>query len=356
MPRKRKGERADGRIQIQLDVGYDATGKRVRKYFYGKTRAEAETKKAAYLQQADGICDNPILLSEWIETFLNVYPSRANPIYNAQNIVPYNRLKTALGARLLASIREADLQRFINSLSHYSASTISKQMQVTKAVFAKARKNKLIKDDPAEDLTAPKGTKGEHRALTQGEVKTIVDNWSTIYSGLWIMIMLFAGLRRSEMMALDWSNVDMRERTLTVKQVGVLLNNRMIVQQRTKTSAGTRIIPISAPLFQALATVPPDRRTGFICLSARSEPLSETAIRRGVEQAIKKLGVSFRCHDLRHTFCTMLYNGGVDVKTAAYLMGHSDVSVTMKIYTHLSEEKRLSSSAQMLDFFGKISQ
>lgn len=354
MPRKRKGERADGRIQIRIDIGYDANGKRVRKYFYGKTRAEAETKKAAYLQQADGICDNSILLSEWIETFLSVYPSRANPIYHAQNIVPYNRLKTALGARLLASIREADLQRFINSLSHYSASTISKQMQVTKAVFAKARKNKLIHDDPAEDLTAPKGTKGEHRALTQTEVKTIVDNFSTVHSGLWIMIMLFAGLRRSEMMALDWSSVDMRERTLTVKQVGVLLNNRMIVQQRTKTRAGTRIIPISAPLYQALATVPPDRRSGFVCLSARSEPLSETAIRRGIEQAIKKLGVSFRCHDLRHTFCTMLYNGGVDVKTAAYLMGHSDVSVTMKIYTHLSEEKRLSSSAQMLDYFGKI--
>lgn len=353
MPRKRKGERQDGRIQIQLDVGYDANGKRVRKYFYGKTRAEAETKKAAYLQQASGSYSD-MMLSEWIETFLSVYPSKANPIYHAQNIVPYNRLKTALGARLISSIREADLQRFISSMSDYSASTISKQMQVTKQIFAKARKNKLIGDDPAEDLTAPKGTKGEHRALSQAEVKTIVDNFSTVYSGLWVMLMLFAGLRRSEMMALDWANVDMSEHTLSVKQVGVLLNNRMVVEQRTKSRAGTRIIPISAPLFQALATIPPDRRTGFVCLSAHSQPLSETAIRRGVEQAIKKLGVSFRCHDLRHMFCTMLYNSGVDVKTAAYLMGHSDIAVTMKIYTHLSEETRLKSSAQMLDYFGKI--
>ena len=135
MPRKRKGERPDGRIQIQLDVGYDADGKRLRKYFYGKTRAEAETKKAAYLQQASGSFDNDMTLSEWIETFLSVYPSKANPIYHAQNIVPYNRLKTALGARLISSIREADLQRFINSMSDYSASTISKQMQVTKRAF-----------------------------------------------------------------------------------------------------------------------------------------------------------------------------------------------------------------------------
>ena len=355
MPRKRKGERADGRIQIILDVGRTEDGKRLRKVFYGKTRLEAEQKKAAYLEQASGVrYDADITLSEWIEAYLSAYPSHANPLYHAQNIVPYNRLRTALGERQLSSIREVDLQRFMISMKDYSASTLSKQLQVVKAVFAKARKNKLIADDPAEDLTAPKGTSGTHRALTRDEIKLILDRWRSCPAGLWCMLMLFAGLRRSEMMALDWSCVDMTERTLTVRQVGVLLNNKMIVQPRAKSKAGLRIIPIALPLYNALETVPVDLRSGFVCLSANNTALTETALKWGIQRFTRILGFDFRCHDLRHTFATLLYDSGTDVKTAAYLLGHSDVTVTMKIYTHLSEERKQTSTAALLDYFSAI--
>ena len=354
MPRKRKNERSDGRIQIQLDIGRDANGKRVRKYFYGDTRAEAERKKAEYLGIRASKPAAPITLSDWIDEYRAVYPSRANPLYEAQNAVPFNRLRAALGDRDLDTILEADLQRFINGMSDYSASTISKQLQVVKAVFAKARKNKLIPDNPAEDLTAPRGTKGTHRALTQDEIKLICDRWQSCPAGLWCMVMLFAGLRRGEMIALDWSAVDMDERTLTVKQTAVLHNNRAVIQPRAKTRAGTRIIPLVRPLFDTLVTVPPERRNGALCLSAASQPLSETALRRGIEHFIRILGFSFRCHDLRHTFATLLYDSGVDVQTAAYLLGHSDVTVTMRIYTHLSEQRKTRSTAALLDYFSGI--
>ena len=72
MPRKRKNERPDGRIQIQLDIGRDSNGKRICKFFYGSTRTEAELKKATYLQQISGIYyDTSITLSEWIEAYLS---------------------------------------------------------------------------------------------------------------------------------------------------------------------------------------------------------------------------------------------------------------------------------------------
>ena len=355
MPRKRKGERADGRIQIIVDVGRSPDGKRVRKVFYGKTRAEAEMKKAAYLEQASGVRYNTdMTLSEWIDAYLDAYPSKANPLYHAQNIVPYNRLKTALGDAPLSSIREVDLQQFLNAMKNYSASTLSKQLQVTKAVFSKARKNKLISDDPAEDLTAPVGTKGTHRALTREEIKLIVERWQSCPAGFWTMLMLFAGLRRSEMIALDWSAVDLTERTLTVKQVGILYNNQMIVQPRAKSQAGLRIIPIAEPLYNVLVSVPEALRSGFVCLSANHTALTETAVQWGIQRFTRILGFTFRCHDLRHTFATLLYDSGTDVKTAAYLLGHSDITVTMKIYTHLSEQRKQASTAALLDYFSTI--
>ena len=355
MPRKRKGERADGRIQLILDIGRAPDGKRLRKVFYGRTRVEAETKKAAYLEQASGIrYDTTITLSEWIDAYLNTYPPHANPLYYQQNIVPYNRLKTALGERQLSSIREVDLQQFLNGMKDYSASTISKQLQVMKAVFAKARKNKLISDDPAEDLSAPVGTKGTHRALTREEISLIVDRWQSCPAGFWTMLMLFAGLRRSEMIALDWSAVDLAERALTVKQVGILHNNQMIVQPRAKSQAGLRVIPIVAPLYNALTTVPEALRSGFVCLSANHTALTETAVQWGIQRFTRILGFTFRCHDLRHTFATLLYDSGADVKTAAYLLGHSDVTVTMRIYTHLSEQRKQASTSALMDYFSSL--
>lgn len=379
MPRKRKGERADGRIQIRLDIGRDAEGRRVRKCFYGKTRAEAEMKKAAYLGRVTGKSYNAeVTLSEWVEEYQRIYPSRANPLYAAQNAVPFNRLKTALGFRLLSSIREADLQLFLNGMAKYSASTISKQLQATRAVFQKARKNKLIPDNPAEDLLPPSGSRGTHRALSQDEIRLIMKHYPLCYSGLWVMLMLFAGLRRGEMIALKWSDVDLKERTLSVRHVGVIVSNRVVVEERTKTRAGVRVIPLGQPLYEALLSVPESKRSGFVCLNANHKPLTETSVRRGVDQFVRVLSraetgqalnqkgrrtdkdpeppplFSFRCHDLRHTFCTLMYDHGVDVQTAAYLMGHSDVTVTMKIYTHLSEERKKKSNAALLDFFAEL--
>ena len=379
MPRKRKGERSDGRIQITLDIGYNAEGKRMRKVFYGHTRAEAQRKKDEYIASQTGIRHTNITVSQWIDEYLKIYPPKINPLYTASSLVPYNRIRESLGSRLVGSIREIDLQKFANSLDGYSESTISKQMQVLKKVFAKARKNKLISDDPAEDLIAPDGESGTHRALTYDEIQLILRCYQkTGNPGLWVMIMLFAGLRRSEMMGLEWSSINMKERTLSVSQVGVISGNQIVIQQRTKTKAGLRIIPIADPLYQALSTVPESKRHGFVCKSIRGQSLTGTAVTRGIERFISivnRLGTntplvqsgkrtdlhpepspvfSFRCHDLRHTFCTLLYDGGVDVKTAAYLLGHSDISVTMKIYTHLSEEKRTASSGLMLDYFNRF--
>ncbi|MCR4622631.1 MAG: site-specific integrase [Clostridiales bacterium] len=368
MPRKRKNERADGRIQIPLDIGRDTDGKRLRKYFYGATRAEAEAKKAAYLAQVNGTPYTANLtVSEWVDEYMSAYRTGVNPAYLPQDDVPYNRLKAALGDRLISSIREIDLQAELNSLAGRSFSSLDKYMQVMKRVFKKARKNKLITDDPAEDLTLPAYTKGSHRALTPEEIDLILKYWNLKenYAGLWVLLMLFCGLRRGEMMALDWSAVDLDAHSLTVRQTAVIVGNKALIEQRAKTDAGIRILPIPDFLYSALLAVPVKR--GFVCLSAHGKPLTEAAVSRGLERFnsiinrmitgdvltnrgkrtdLKPEAQTFkiRYHDLRHTYATFLYDAGVDVKTAAYLLGHADITVTMKIYTHLSEERKAVSS------------
>ena len=378
MPRKRKGERADGLIQIQTELPRGTDGRRRRKTFYGHTRAEAERKRDAFLARQSGLYRPDLLLSDWIDEYLTIYQNAANSAYAASYSVPYNRLKNALGSRPVSSIRELDLQRFLSSLSGMSFSTVRAQLQALRRVFKKARKNGLISDDPAEDLVLPAYTRGTHRALSRQEIDLILRYWNAPgnYAGLWVLLMLFCGLRRGEMMALEWSAVDLPARTLTVRQVAVITGNAARIESRAKTKAGLRTLPIPDLLYKALASVPD--RTGFVCLSAHGKPLTEAAVSRGLERFCSIVSraasgqplscpgrrtdkapepppvFSIRYHDLRHTYATFLFESGVDVKTAAYLLGHADVSVTMRIYTHLSEQKKAASTTALTAYFNAL--
>ena len=378
MPRHRKGERADGLIQVQAEIGHYPDGRRKRKTFYGHTRLEAERKRDAYLMRLNGQHRPDLLLSAWVDEYLAIYRNAVNSAYTASYNVPYNRLKNALGTRPVSSIRELDLQRFLSSLAGMSYSTVRTQLQVLRRVFKKARKNGLIADDPAEDLVLPAYTRGTHRALTRAEIDLILKYWNAPgnYAGLWVLLMLFCGLRRGEMMALEWSAVDLDAHALTVRQVAVIDGNAARIEARAKTKAGLRTLPIPDILYNALAAVP-DRR-GFVCLSAHGKPLTESAVSRGLErfnsivnraaagQPLSQPGhrtdkapeppptFAIRYHDLRHTYATFLFESGVDVKTAAYLLGHADVSVTMRIYTHLSEQKKAASTTALTVYFNAL--
>ena len=357
--RKRKGERPDGLIQVALDIGYQEDGRRKRKYFYGHTRTEAEAKREAYKNQLSSasLYSGRMDVHDWIEEYKKTYLQGINPAYLKHYYVPLNRLENDLGYKRITDVTEVDLQRSLNKLAGMSYSTVDKYRNTLKRVFDRARKNRIINDNPAIDLELPSYKKqGTHRALESWEINLILSRWNDkgLSAGLWVMIMLLAGLRRGEMIALNWENVNLDARLIEVRQTAVLDGNTPIIENRAKTDAGIRAIPICKPLFDALSSVPEKDRKGLVCRLKKNQPLTTRQVQYGLTVFCKALNISFRAHDLRHTFCTMLYTSGVDVKTAAYFMGHSDISVTMRIYTHLSNAKKAESQSLMLDYFNAL--
>lgn len=388
MAKKRKGERPDGLIQVSLQIGFKDDGSPNRKYFYGHSRAEAERKRDEYKQRfAAGSSFSPdITVREWVEIYKQTYRKGVNEVYIESDNVPYNRLVSAVGWMRMSDVRESDLQNALNAVSGMSFSTVDKYAKCIRRVFLRAQKNKIISDNPADDLCLPPSKKGSHRALESWEVELILSNWNqpNARAGLWVMLMLLAGLRRGEMMGLDWDAVDLAARTITVRQVIVFHKNRPLLEKRAKTSAGLRTIPVCRALYDALNSVPEEKRVGLVCLSARGNPLSEMALQRGLEQFCAVLTriyngeppenpvrlsdeeqlsraalhdsdeyvkFSFRTHDLRHTFATALYDAGVPVKAAQYFLGHADIRMTMDLYTHLSHERDAESRNQIVKLF-----
>ena len=375
MARKRKGERADGLIQISVSLGRDENGKRIRKVVYGHTRQEAERKRDEYLLMRGRGGDRyqaGMMLGAWIDEYCKAYRTGVNPLYLARDAVPYMRLKKRLGEMVLKAVREVDLQAALNDLQGQSYSSVRTYRQTIRRVFGKAYKNGLIAVDPSTDLVLPACTKGTHRELEKWEVALIREHWSkALPYGLWMLLMLYAGLRRGEMMALQWEAVDMDARTLTVRQTAVIDKNRAIIEDRAKTAAGLRVLPMPGVLFDALSMIPEAERSGFVCRDKKGEALTAHAVSRGTETFLNVMTraangrplkpsrgnsleglprVEWRLHDLRHTYCCFLYDAGVDVKTAAYLMGHADIRVTMEIYTHLSEARKATSADKLLAF------
>lgn len=385
--RKRRGERKDGRILLTLVIGRDSNGKPVRKYFYGNTRQEAEKKREEYKRMQEyGMAEeaDEMTVNEWIDIWYAKYKEgQINPHYEKNYLTHVKRLRKALGHRLVKGIREADLQQCLYSVSHMSSSTIDKYYQVIQQVFSKARRNKIIMDDPSEDLRVPEGTEGSHRALESWEYDCVLQNWHEHRSGLWAMLMLLCGLRRSEMMALRWEHVDMEARQVIVCEVAVISHNQTVIVDRTKSAAGMRRLPICDPLYKALDSVPQNMRNGFVCRSARGAKLSESSfdcgwvgfnnamtrilngeppVQKGRRSDLerdrvdlqialgKRKTFSVLAHDLRHTFATALYDAEVDPKSAQYYLGHSDIRMTLDLYTHLSNERENRERSKLTNF------
>ena len=371
--RRKRGQRKDGRVQVTITDGYRPDGKPNRISFYGRSRSEAERKRDEY--KAHGrhrITGDDVTVTEWVEQFKALYRNRVNPAYLNIDSVPYTRLCEAIGDMRLSAVREADLQDALNQVAGMSDSTIDKYQQAIKRVFLRAVKNRLIDHNPATDLIVPAGTKGTHRALERWETDCIMQHWHEHRAGIWAMLMLLAGLRRGEMMALRWENVDMHNRQLTVAEVAVIRKNRTEIEQRTKSEAGIRVLPICQPLWDALNSVPADQRTGLICVSAKGQRNTESSFSRGWDgfnlamqrilngepvlqqgrrrKDTERYTFKVKAHDLRHTFATALFDAGVPAKAAQYYLGHADIRITLDLYTHLSQAKERATRSQLVSF------
>lgn len=317
-------------------------------------------------------------MSEYLETYKknSVGPKQ----YETYCSLNKNYVIPQIGTMRIKDVLPIHLQSVLNQCRGKSESLATKLRNLLRMAFRQAHKNKMILDDPSEDLALPETTAGTHRSITDFEREHILALCETHRAGLWVLTILYCGLRPGEANTLRWDNIDWDTKTMTVLTAAEAKSNRV---KSTKTDAGIRLVPIPTVLLEKLRAAwdavqdqrelksPQDESHIYVFTQPTTgRRHTHTSYIQMWRSFYRKLDIhmgakTFRGavipetsviaddlypYCLRHTYGTDLQTAGVSINVAKELMGHDDIKVTSKIYTHLSLDAFLS-AAQRIDAF-----
>lgn len=266
MPRASLKQRKDGRFKCK----YNGV------QFYGDTQSEAYTKRDAYKKQLEaGLRADmaSVTFSQYAQKWIDAYKGNASTRYYNDILHILHAFIQVAGDKPLKEYVKTDIQEAYASLNEKSKSYISKYNQTIKAVFQTAMEDRLLVFNPCGKIKPPKGDAGTHRAIEPWERELILQSEHRLKPA--VMCMLYAGLRRGEVLALNVDrDVDFQAMTITVREAVRFEANQPILVD-PKTEAGIRVIPMLDILADELKG-----RHGLVATMAQGEMLSETGFRR----------------------------------------------------------------------------
>ena len=243
----------------------------------------------------------------------------------------------------MEEITAQQVTSWLNTYSRFAQKTIKNILLVFREIYEYAYVNYGVQNNPSLHLKAPRGKgKKERDFPSEDDIRIVNENIDKPF-GLMAYMALYTGLRRGELCALQWKDIDFDKKTIRVSKSVYWTNDHVPHIKEPKTNAGIREVPIMDALYDILYPLkkrPSDYVFGL---------LHSYQIDKGFARYQKETGLGVTLHGLRHGFASILYKNNVDIKTAAYVLGHAQSSTTLEIYTHLMEQDKLSSVRSALN-------
>ncbi len=354
----------------------DEDGKQIE--LYGKTCEELfqkVQKKKAEIADAKFRKENPTV-EEYAAKWLHMHSAHIRPrTLDGYARAVKNYIVKPLGHMYMKDVTADDIKMAMVPVSKLSAHTYATVNMLFKSIFYSAEYSKLITYNPSKKIPPKGGTSPKERfPLSDEQVNLLLDTVKELPPYLFVMIGLYAGLRREEILALQWDCVFLDEKVpyISVRRAWHSEHNRPVVNTDLKTAAARRDIPIPSCLVKCLREEKEKSNSDFVISDSNGNPLAETQfmrlwnyikVRTTKERTIYRYinGQAIRhqfypekgercrtdknlyyCldfvvspHILRHTYITNLIAAGVDPKTVQYLAGHKNSQVTMDIYAKM---------------------
>lgn len=364
----------------------DADGKRVA--LYAKTPEELFDKVEEAKRQIENAAFRRAspTVAEYCERWLTMQSARIR----TTTLIDYtskvkNYIIAPLGHMYMAEVTADDIKLAMVNVSTKSSSVYRSVQMLYKCIFYSAVESKIIDSCPCEKLSAKGGKPQDDReALTDEQVEKLLAAIKGLPPYVFVMIGLYAGLRREEILALKWDCVFLDSDTpyLSVQRAWHSEHNRPVISKDLKTKAAKRDIPLPPMLADCLREAKAQSNSEFVIANRDGGPLSYTQFKRVWqyivtrstkertyvrylngqkithtvtpvlgEKAVHNSDVVYSLdfqvtpHQLRHTYITNLIYSGADPKTVQYLAGHQHSKITMDIYAKVkyNKPKQLSS-------------
>lgn len=357
--------------QYKIRKSFTYEGQRY--YVRGDTEQEVYEKMALKkrdLEEGKRNITKQMLVKDWAKEYMETYkrPSVSAETYQGYTYVFKNHILPDIGNMRLSSVKPIHVQKIVNQMGGGSKKMIDRVAQLTWSMFDTAEANGLIIENPAVRVVKPKGTKKGRRAVTDIERMYSLRLAETHSAGMLIKLTLYCGLRPGEACALQWKNIDFKNKILTVQET----IKRCGGTGAPKTSAGNRKIPIPDIFLEDLKRYKkeckwPTDPFDYVLRNNSGGRVSSNVIRNRWKSFKNDLNILMGCQEVkgkavppyrvaddlvlycfRHTYCTDLQDAGVPINVAKELMGHSDISVTSKIYTH-STERSFNAARDMIN-------
>lgn len=240
----------------------------------------------------------------------------------------------------IEKITAGHIQDYIDDLElkKYAGKTIKNRLLVLSLILDRPAMKGTIPFNPCKQITLSKTitkNKTKREKASDKDEQEIPKHTDSLF-GILAYLYLVTGCRRGEAVALGPKDIDFDNLYIHIDKTVEWIGNKPKIKDAPKTEAGIRDIPIPKRLADLLK---PYAKQNYIFSNEKGELFSNAYFTRHWDKYRNETGVSCTPHELRHSYATMLFDAGVDVKTAQLWLGHKDINTTLAIYTHLSKNK-----------------
>ena len=371
--RRKRGDgsvrlRKDGRWEGRVVVGYDDKGLPITKNVLAKTKGECVDKlKSLKASCGDAGVGKPapnLTFGEWLDFWYQNYSKprlRPKTQLDYENCI-YQHIIPALGKIPLTELTANDLQQFygqmkksgrLNRTDIYGEGLSDRMVRAChtrcRTALDRAVQDGLIRVNPTADCKLPNQTANDLTVLTREELQRfLIQAKEEGYYELFLLE-LATGLRRGEVLALQWDDLNFRSGELRVERQVYRADGKLVVSA-PKTKASLRTIVLPPALVGVLKEHRQRVSSRWMFPSPKKEdsPLDPATVRKRLQTILEHAGCKkVRFHDLRHLFVTTALENGMDVKTLSAIVGHVSAKTTLNVYTHVTDAMQRTAAAKI---------
>lgn len=332
-----------GRWRCLVFDGMGENGKRIYKSFTADTKKEAEYLASDYELNRREKPKSALTVGDVIDRYIESRENQLSPsTICGYRKIRRNQLQNLMDKRI-ADLTSESVQKAVNADARtHSDKTVKNAYGLLSAALAMQDDNINIRvrfpQSRKREITIP-----DHEAVSA----LMRECRGKMIEGV-ILLAAYAGMRRSEICALRWTDIDLKNGIVHVRRAVVSDDSGNWIDKDPKTAAGRRDISVPPLLIDRLLALKSDDTSVFPC--------TPCAITHQYERAAKKVGFPYRFHDLRHYNASIMHAMGVPDKYAAARLGHSTTDTTKRVYQHIVAQKELDISSTMRNRIDEIMQ